>query len=197
MGPEVTLENLRRAIRLSSNLDESSLSKVTKLFSAFSLQTNDYLLSAGEYPLYLAFVEKGIIVSYYTNLQEYRVIRGIYIPGVFVLPLPSFIYRKPSFMTFQAITGTFILRAKYADLQKLEKTNQTIHVFLKALIDQEWIINRELHDAGLHVYNHQTRYGLFHNKYKQYISQIPAEIIASYLNIPVKQLEKIQHQIGK
>jgi len=197
MDPEASLENLRKIILLSSSLNEKSLSALLKSFTISGLQPDEFLLRAGEYPLYLAFIESGIVYSYYTNLQGNKIIRGIFVPGMFAMPLPSFVYRKPSFMTFQAITEATIFHAKYSDLLALSRTSTSIQLFLRSLIDREWVVNRELHDAGLHVYNPTSRYEIFHDKYKSFIQHIPVDIMASYLNISTKQLERLQQSIDK
>ncbi len=197
MNPEISLKNLRRSILLSAALNERSLSELLKLFTIRQLRQDEFFLHAGEYPLYLAFIEQGIISSFYASLQGEIIIKGIFIPGMFALPLPAFLYRKPSFLSFQAITDTALFCAKYADLQALLKRNSAVHTFVRTLIDREWIVNREIHDAGLHVYNNRSRYNIFQSKYEGYINQIPATIIASYLNIPLKLLEKLQQHKGK
>ena len=195
MDPEASMENLRNGVLLTASMSEKSLSEFLTLFSAFTLHPDDFFLRAGEYPLYLAFIEKGIVYAYYTDIQGKKIVKGIFTPGMFVLPMPSFIFRNPSFMSFQGVNETIGFRSKYSDLQMLSKTNGTVQSFLRLLIDREWIVNRELHDAGLHVYNYQSRFGLFREKYKDIVHLIPADIIASYLDIPLKQLEKLRAQI--
>ena len=192
MNPEASMENLRKGILLSTAMSEKSLSELLKLFSSIILRTDDFFIRAGEYPLYLAFIVKGIVYSYYTDLHGNKTVKGIFIPGMYALPMPSFIFRNPSFMSFQAVNEAVIFRSKYSDIQLLSKKDRTVQFFLRSLIDREWIVNRELHDAGLHVYNYQSRYGLFREKFKDSAHLIPDDIVASYLDIPLKQLEKIQ-----
>ncbi len=197
MDPEASLENLRKIILLTSSLNERSLSELLKLFTFQGLKQEEFLLHSGEYPLYLAYIDRGIVYSYYTGLQGEEIIRGIYVTGMFALPLPPFIYRNPSFLTFRAVTDVNLFHARYSDIQALSGANKSVQTFIRTLIEREWIVNRELHDAGLHVYNYQSRYGLFHAKYESYLNRIPLKIVASYLNIPLKQLEKLQQQMKK
>ena len=195
MDPEASMENLRNGVLLTASMSEKSLSEFLALFSVFTLQHGAFFLRAGEYPLYLAFIEKGIVYAHYTDIHGGKIVKGIFTPGMFVLPMPSFIFRNPSFLSFQGVNETIGFRAKYSDLQMLSKKDGTVQSFLRLLIDREWIVNRELHDAGLYVYNYQSRFGLFREKYKDTVHLIPDEIIASYLNIPLKQLEKLLAKI--
>ena len=195
MDSEASMENLRKGVLLIASMSEKSLSEFLTLFSVFTLQHDDFFLRAGEYPLYLAFIEKGIVYAYYTDIQGNKIVKGIFTPGMFVLPMPSFIFRNPSFLSFQVVNGTVVFRSKYSDLQVLSKKDRTVQSFLRSLIDREWIVNREVHDAGLHVYNHSSRFGLFKEKYKDTAHLIPNDIIASYLDIPLKQLEKLLAQM--
>ena len=194
MGKEESLEYLRRAVYLLAALNERSFSELQKLFTFRLLQRNEFFLRTGEYPLSLAFIDTGVVKSYYSDQQGREIIRGIFVPGMFAMPLPAFIYRKPSFLNFRAVTPVTLLLAKFSDIQALANSDHSIRSFIRLLIDREWIINHELHDAGLYVYNHQTRYALFRARYESYISQIPDELIASFLNIPLKQLERFTHQ---
>jgi CRP-like cAMP-binding protein len=197
MGKEESTENLRKAILLSTALNERSLSDLLKLYSIQSIQKNDFFLHAGEYPLNFTFIDQGVVRSYYSDQQGKEIVRGLFVPGMFALPLPAFIYRKPSFLNFQAITSGTILTAKYSDVKTLANSDHSVHLFLQLLIEREWIVNRELYDAGLHVYNTPTRYRIFREKYGSFAEQIPDEYISSYLNIPLKQLQRIKLQEGK
>lgn len=194
MDNEPSKENLRKSLLLSPLLNEKSLVELLQLFSFHKLEPNEYFIHEGEYPLSLAFIEKGIFYSYFSDAKGDETVRGIFIPGMYVLPLPAFIFRKPSFTSYKVITESFFFQAKYAEIQALSEHNVRVKSFIQSLIDREWIINREIHDASIHVYNFQTRYNLFREKYALYISKIPVQLLSSYLNIPLRQLQKIQNQ---
>ena len=197
MGNEDSLENLRKTILLSTALNERSLSELQKLFTLNLMQENDFFLRSGEYPVHFAFVHQGVIKSFVTDQKGREIIRGFFVPGMFALPLPAFIYRKPSFLSFQAVTPCTILIAKYSDIQALAQNDHSIHLLVRLLIEKEWIVNRELHDAGLYVYNSQTRYRLFREKYRTFIDQIPDRLVGSFLNIPLNTLERIRKESAR
>jgi hypothetical protein len=119
-----------------------------------------------------------------------KFIRGFYVQSMFLLPLPPFIYRKPSFLNFQAITDVLVMKAKYADIQAIARKDNSIDRFMTGLIQGEWIVNREIYEAGLHLYNAQTRCRLFKEKYNNYLEAIPRNYILSYLNISAKQFDR-------
>ncbi len=183
-------DNIRKAIFSVCALNEKAIASLIEVFSPAILNKDDYLCRAGDYPMHLAYICKGIFRSFYKNLQEQEFDKGFYIDHMFVLPLPSFIYRKPSFLNLQAIVTTEILKAKFSAIQNLSEKDPAIKKFMRLLIDREWIVKKELHEASKYIYNAQTRYQLFHSKYAEYIKLIPSCYIASLLHMSEKQLSK-------
>ena len=115
MDPVASVDRLRKNVLLLAALSERSLNALVKLFTVKTLEKDDFFLRAGEYPLYLAFVEQGVVKSYYTDQRGKHLIRGIYVTGMYVVPLPPFIYRQPSFLTFQAVGNAALFVVKYLD----------------------------------------------------------------------------------
>jgi len=190
MDPVTSADRFRKNLLVLAALSDRSLNALLKLFTLKNLNKDDYFLRAGEYPLQLAFVEQGVIHSFYTDQLGKHFSRGIYVAGMYLVPLPPFIYRQPSFLSFQAVCGTTLFQARYSDVHMMAKNDIEVKNILRAVIDREWIVAHELHDAGLHVYNKLTRFELFQARYGQYVDDIPADLIASYLNIPPALLEK-------
>lgn len=191
MDIESCQEHIRKAILAISPVHEKALIDLQKLFIYEKINANEFFCKAGDYSLYFAYVCKGFFRSYYRDPHEKEHCTSIFAKSMFMLPLPSFLYRKPTFQFFQAIQESIIIKIKYAEIENFSRKESSVNDFLRALIDREWIIKKELSLSGKYIYNHRTRYNLFHEQFQDQVSSIPIEYISSYLSIPEKQLKKL------
>jgi hypothetical protein len=194
MENESCLQNLRKFILSVCSVSEKSLSDLLEIFSPGVVQKNDFFSSAGDYSTRLAFICQGLVRSFYVDLKGHELVKGFFSDNMFILPLPAYIYRKPTFINYQGLVDTKILYAKYSDLELLARKQRSIDRFVRQLIDREWIINKELHESGLYIYNAQTRYRIFASKFSKYLSSINPEFISSFLQIPLKQVIRFLHE---
>jgi hypothetical protein len=188
-------EHLKRSILSVVPIDNHSLSDLLDIFIPVTIAKDDYLCKAGDYSVFFAFVCKGAIQAFYPDHSNHVSVKSFFIDNMFVIPLPSFIYRKPSYLNYKAITEINLLQAKFSKLEELTLKLPGVARFVKLLIDREWIVNKELYESGLHIYNNHTRFRIFFEKYQSYLNILEPELISSYLNIPVKQIEKFIHEI--
>ena len=184
-------ENLRKAIIAISPVHENALNELRQFSIYKETGAKDFFCKAGDYSLYFAFVCSGIFKSYYCDIKGKEHCTGIFTQNMFMLPLPSFLYRKPAFQFFQAVTESVTINFKYADIENLSRKHLSVKHFLRTLIDREWILKKELMLAGKYIYDYRSRFTLFREQFKEHISQIPIDSISSYLNIPENQLRKL------
>jgi hypothetical protein len=188
MENQSCLLNLRKFILSVCSVSEKSLSDLLETFSPGIVKKDDFFSSAGDYSTRLAFICQGLVRSFYVDLKGHELIKGFFSDNMFIMPLPAYIYRKPTFINYQSLVDTEILYAKYIDLEMLTRKHRSIDKFTRRLVDREWIINKEIHESGLYIYNAQTRYRIFASKFPKYLSSINPEFISSFLQIPLKQV---------
>lgn len=188
-------QHLKSSVLSVFPVDHDPLTELLKIFSLTTVSKNDFFSRAGDYSSSFAFICNGIMQSHYINHTNNEVIKNLYGDYMFVLPLPSFLYRKPSYLNYKAVTSIDLLQAKYSKLEELTIKHQTVSKFARALIDREWIVNRELYEAGFYIYNSQTRFNIFIEKYGKYIGLLEPALISSYLQIPIKQVVKFIDEI--
>ena len=188
MATDEHMSDLRKAILSVCPIEETVLKHFLYIFSSEVLEPEELFARGGDYSTHFGFIQKGIIKSYYSDLKGNDFIKGIFTDHMFVLPLPSFLYRKPTYLNFKTLVRTEILRANYIKLEEIARKYSGIQRFVYKLIENEWILNRELHEAGMHIYNPASRYRIFAGQYRDFQYEIPPEDIASFLNIPVKQV---------
>lgn len=183
-------ESLRNHILSVSPVHEKSINKLTEAFTPINLPANAFLSMSGEYPSVFGFLCEGIIVSYYTDQQNKKHVMDIFKLHEFVLPMPSYIYRQPAFLNFQALFASRLLQAKYAVVDSLAQQHSSIKLFLRALIDREWIIRKSFNESAAFVYNAHTRFRLVQDRLGEDLNRIPVPVLASFLRIPEKQLSR-------
>jgi hypothetical protein len=183
-------QHLKRSILSIFPLDNLSLTELIEIFSPAKILKNDFFSKAGNYSSSFAFICNGIMQSHYDGHADHEIIKNLFVDNMFVIPLPSFLYRKPSYLNYKAVTDINLLQAKFNKLEELALKYTAVNKFVKILIDREWIIKRELHESSLYIYNNQTRFRIFVETYHPYLEFLEPALISSYLQIPVKQVEK-------
>lgn len=186
--------DLRKAVLSVCPVEETALKHLLDIFAFKVLEADEFFVQGGEYSSHFAFIQKGIIKSYYSDIKGHDFIKGFFVDQMFVLPLPSFLYRKPTYLNFTTLVRTEIFQANYIDLEEIIRKYPGVQRFIHKLIENEWILNRELHEAGLYIYNPSSRYRIFATQYGNFQENIPPEDIASFLNIPVKQIIKFRKE---
>lgn len=184
-------QHLKNSILSVFPVDHSSLTELLDIFIPVTLPSGAFFSKAGDYSSSFGFICRGAMKSYYTGHSNQEITKNLFADHNFVIPLPSFIYRKPSYLNFQAITEVEILQAKFSKLEELTLKYPSVNKFTRTLIDREWIVNRELQESGFHIYNFHTRFKLFLERYNKHIHLFNPETIASLLQIPLKQIEKL------
>ncbi len=76
-------------------------------------------------------------------------------------------------------------------MENLARKHSSVNDFLRTLIDREWIVKKEQILAEKYLYDHQTRFQLFNERFRDQFQEIPIASISSFLNIPEKQLYKL------
>ena len=189
-----SMSDLRKAVLSIGPVEETALIHLLDIFSLKTLEPGEIFARGGEYSSHFAFIQKGIIKSFYKDLKGHDYIKGFFVDQMFVLPLPSFLYRKPTYLNFMALAHSEIFQANYFDLEEIIGKYPGVRRFVHKLVENEWILNRELHEAGLYIYNTASRYRIFASQYGNFQYEIPPEDIASFLNIPVKQVIKLRNE---
>jgi hypothetical protein len=184
------LQHLKSSILSIFPIDHISLNELLDIFTFTTLSSDEFLSKAGDYSSSFGFICKGIMLSYYNGHTNEKVVKNVFADHMFVIPLPSFIYRKPSYLNYKAVSEVVLLQAKFSKLEELSLKHAGIYKFSRTLIDREWIVNREIHESTFHIYNNHTRFELFMDKFGKYITLIEPAIISSFLQIPLKQVEK-------
>ena len=92
-------QHLKSSILSVFPVDNTSLTELIDIFTPVTISKNDFFTKAGDYSSSFAYVCSGVMQSNYIGHTNNEVIKNLFIGNMFVLPLPSFIYRKPSYFS--------------------------------------------------------------------------------------------------
>ena len=195
METDLQIENLRKASLTVYRIHEKALNEFLDHFKPAILQTGDFFCKAGEVHTHMAYITNGICASYYSDEKSRKIVKGFYSRNMFLVPLPPFVSRNPSFLNFEAITELSLLSIKFNHLEELARKHDSIKVFLRSLIEKEWIIHKEEIESSRYKYNSRTRFALLQKQLGKDIDKISNYLLSSYLNIPEKQLIRYKANI--
>ncbi|MCP4440991.1 MAG: Crp/Fnr family transcriptional regulator [Aureispira sp.] len=108
----------------------------------------------------------------------------------------SFISRKPSLESIQALEDTEMLSISYYALQKLYQQSPKFQELGRLMMEQTYI-DAKLRILALQTQPAQARYQRMLDKYPNMINQISHHYIASYLGIAPESLSRIRRQLMK
>ncbi len=182
--------DLRNFILSVSPVHEGALTHLLDAFSSVSMPANSFLSESGDYPSHMIYLCQGLVYSFYSDTRGTEHVRQIFAPHEIVMPMPSFLYRKPAFLNFRAITSCQVLRIRYSVLEELMQKHSSVRDFVRVLIEKEWIVGKSLAEASVFIYNVRTRYDMIKTRLGEHFAQIPPAILASVLQISEKQLSR-------
>jgi CRP-like cAMP-binding protein len=190
MAQDECAEMLRKYIVSLNPVHENSLRILVNSFSSFDLGEGQFLTQSGAYPTHFAFVCTGVMHAFYSDLKGKAHTQDFFGPHHFVLPMPSFIQRKPSSLNFQAITPCSLLVLKYTEIETLARNHSSIRDFLRVLIEREWIIRKSMLESSQYFFNVKTRYRMLTERLGNDLNKLPAAHVASFLRVSEKQLSR-------
>lgn len=135
MEADNCFQNLRKYILSTFSVNDNSLSELMEIFSETRISRRDFFGKEGDYSMNLAFICRGIFRSFYYDMKKNEVVKGFFCDDMFIVPLPPFIYRKPAYLNYQALTDTIVMQAKYSELEHLMRKHKSVNLFVRKLID--------------------------------------------------------------
>ncbi len=178
-----------------SPLTDDSWSDLQYLFEPLELKRNKYLIREGSRVSYCYVLIEGVVRVFYDKEgNEYN--KTFFIPGMFPTPLTALLSDAPSFLSFQALLPSQLIRFSYKGFRKLFPKHQCLESLMLRILEREWI-NKERRDIQMVTNNATTNYLIFRDEYPGLENQIPQYHIASYLGITPIQLSRIRSQLAK
>jgi CRP-like cAMP-binding protein len=159
-----------------------------------SLKKGDFFIKEGKSCKEAAFVNSGILRSFFTQESGEEITYCITFPHTLMTAYSSFITAQPTPENIQALTPTELLVIQKKDLEKLSQSGSNWIKFQKIIAEQQYI---EL-EKRLFLFQKEKakkRYMDLLENQPDYIQQIPLQYLASYLGITSRHLSRLRKEI--
>ena len=175
---EILIEFAKKHIEISTEDEE----KIKKYFKVRNVEKNEILLNAGEVCNHLYFVVQGILRTFHLNANGTEFTRLIRKENQFCTVLLSFLEKKSSVSTIQALEKGVLLAISSEDFRTLTKESEIAQkMYTKTLEDFENFHLKRL--EFLTSYSPKEKTEIFLKEYHELEPRLTDKVIASYLQI--------------
>lgn len=175
---EILIEFAKKHIEISTEDEE----KIKKYFKVRNVEKNEILLNAGEVCNHLYFVVQGILRTFHLNANGTEFTRLIRKENQFCTVLLSFLEKKSSVATIQALEKGVLLAISSEDFRTLTKESEIVQkIYTKTLEDFENFHLKRL--EFLTSYSPKEKTEIFLKEYHELEPRLTDKVIASYLQI--------------
>lgn len=175
---EILIEFAKKHFEISTEDQE----KIKKYFKVKNVEKNEILLNAGEVCNHMYFVVQGILRTFHLNGNGTEFTRLIRKENQFCTVLLSFLEKKSSVATIQALEKGVLLVISSDDFRTLTKESEVAQkIYTKTLEDFENFHLKRL--EFLTSYSPKEKTEIFLKEYQELEPRLTDKVIASYLQI--------------
>lgn len=144
----------------------------------------------------MAFVNSGILRSFYTNPNGNHITYQFHLPNSHVTAKHSFVSQTPSTLSIQVIVPTVLFVINFHDLQELYKSNPVFQEAGRLVTEFSYSVNKKSSILNS-TDSVKDKYMFIIENYPQLIKHVPTAHIASYLGVSRETLSRIKNQLLK
>jgi CRP-like cAMP-binding protein len=160
-----------------------------------TFKKGEFLCKHGQVENYLSIVYKGTCRGFYSKNGEEISVTFMF-ENDYVSAYYSFLTRRPSLMSIQALRPVTVLSISRTDLDKLCDKYKSIERIGR--LNAERIYRRkEEREISLLTMSATERYIDLLNRHPKLLKEIPLKYIASYLGIKPESLSRIRKKLAK
>lgn len=152
----------------------------------------DFILHEGEVENYLAFVENGVARLFSTRNEKDITIKIVF-ENSYLTAYDSFLKRRPSKYSIQALTDLTIWRSSYENLQKIYEIPLGNVIARKST--EALYLEKSERELSLLLDTAEERYISLFEKNRNLIKKVPLKYIAEYIGITPQALSRIRKRI--
>jgi CRP-like cAMP-binding protein len=167
------------------------LNNAMTFFEVIILQKNDFFVKAGHFSDRIAFVQSGLLRSFFTT-KEKEITTFFALPGSVCLDAHSFFGLKQSQEYIQALMKSELLVINRKDLYSLYEKNWKWQQVGRLLIEKYFVASEKRTIALQNQTAHEL-YEQFVADFQDVVQMVPQHFIASYLGITPETLCRVRH----
>ena len=163
-------------------------------FKRKKLEAMDILLHEGEICEFEAYVEEGILRSYYVK-NEVEKINHFFFEGQWASDYQSFISQSSSKVTIQALENCELMIVSKKDIDTLSEQLPDWDALAKTFFER-LLLDKEKRNASLLLESAEEKYLKIVNDQPRLIRRIPQFYIAQYIGIKPESLSRIRKKLA-
>tara|TARA_R110002096_G_scaffold209585_1_gene396757 strand:- start:1061 stop:1627 length:567 start_codon:yes stop_codon:yes gene_type:complete len=169
----------------------SEIDEVIQFGKYHTYKKGDFLIKEGQISKNIAFINTGILRSYYYSNSCNEITYCLSFPESFITAFTSYISQEKSSINIQSLSASELFIIPKTQMDKLAQKNANWLLFQKQIIERYFMALEK------RVFEHQkekaeNRYSNLVKTRPEYIKQIPLQYIASYLGITQRHLSRIR-----
>ncbi|WP_316748402.1 Crp/Fnr family transcriptional regulator [Pedobacter gandavensis] len=173
----------------------AEIDEVVGMMKPKKLQKGDFFIAEGKTCKEVAFLNRGILRTFFRAETGVETTYCINFPGVLTTAYSSFITGNPTIENIQALVPVELLVIQKTDIDHLSNTNPNWSKFLKIIAEQQYL---ELEKRVFQFQQEKAkkRYLDLLENQPVYVQQIPLQYLASYLGITPRHLSRLRNELS-
>ena len=176
------------------NVSNETFLILSNLSSRKTLKAGDHIIKQGGMSSKLYFLTSGLMRSVRVSETGKHYTKNIYSPISFVGPFSSILTKKPSLLTYEALTECNVYEVDYKDFFSLTESIIEISNLYNRVLEYLFLIYEKKQFESVSL-NATQRYQLLKSRIPDIDQQIAQYQIASFLNITTVQLSRIRKEL--
>lgn len=188
------VDQLKIHLRNTSNISDIEFEKAIPYFAEKKLQKGEYFLKEGSVCREIAFVNQGLLRSYFFSPDAEEITFCFEAENSFSTSYKSFILQCPSNLSIQAIEETQLIVINQQHLQKLYDSSFEWLKIGKLFAEKEYIY-LEHYASMLNSDSAKERYLKLLHENPTIIKRVQLKYIASFLGVTTRTLSRIRKEL--
>jgi len=177
------------------DLTDAELALFDSNLTLKELKKKDFFLQSGKVQKAIGFIAKGLIRSFFIDLDGNEITVGFYAEGDYATHYPAFIAQKPSRYSIQCLEPTTMLYLSFEDIQQMYQQSSRIQKYGRLIAEE--ILKRQ--QARIESFIFQTaeeRYLDFIEQHPTLFNRVSLSHLCSYLGIERQSLTRIRQKLA-
>jgi CRP-like cAMP-binding protein len=189
------LENIKKSIQSLVDFEEEDMMFFLSLFTYKKIKRNQYFLREGEICNQVAFINSGLIRSFFL-IDGREQVDSFSLESDWITDYVSFLNHQRSAFYIQAMEDTELFLLSYDNIQKMYERGKAFERFGRLITEQLYIISVS-RATSLLLEKPEQRYLTLLKEQPHLLTLIPLKQIASYLGIEPESLSRIRKRTAR
>ena len=176
------------------NVSKETFSILSNLSTKKTFKAGESTIKQGGMSSKLYFLTSGLMRSVRVSESGKEYTKNLYSPISFVGPFSSILTKKPSLLTYEALTDCKVYELDFKEFFGLTETIIEISNVYNRVLEYLFLVYEKKQFESISL-NATERYQLIKREIPNIDEQIAQHQIASYLNITAVQLSRIRKEL--